>query len=700
MVFNRYAAKRSFALFATLGILLGFGWAANAEEVTIYRDNWGVPYIYAASDPAAAYGLGYCQAEDRLGDLFTNVRTALGSMSEAFGEKWVDQDYGIRMIKLPQRCEEGYAKSSPEVKAIAEAFVAGVNAYVAEHPEKKPEWALELQPWHLSAIGQAMISRWPLGQIQDELNNTQNANDLGSNQWSVAASRSAENCPILLTDPHLTWEGMAVFYEANVVGKELEMRGFFMVGSPFLALGHNGDVGWAATTGGPDTADVYQMKLNPENQLQYEYDGEFRTAQLAFISIPVKDKPPVSRPAGYTHLGPLFSEPDREKGIAFVGSTPYFGEVGITEQFYRMCAAKNTDELREALALNHYMEQNIMFAGRDQNIGYVRTGRVPIRPDGYDWTKAVPGNTSATAYKGIHPVSDLVQIMNPPQGYMQNCNISPGVMIKDSPMVPEKYPSYIYNVSWDDNNTRGARALEMLAADDSITKEEAMAIAMDVYDVNTEGWRKALQQALDSPAGTELDADTQKAAQKLLAWDGQFTKESDTAALVRFWRANVKASIEPRNPTAGEWGTDHAAVIEGLKAAVTHMKSVYGSIDVTWGDTHVVGRDGKFVPVPGAVLRTGSRSRTLFNVGDNNTPDDKGVYTANNGSMSMCLMFFYKDRVESYTCIPWGQNADPASKHNMDQGEQLYANRKFKRVWTTREEIEQHQASKRVLTAS
>jgi hypothetical protein len=36
----------------------------------------------------------------------------------------------------------------------------------------------------------------------------------------------------------------------------------------------------------------------------------------------------------------------------------------------------------------------------------------------------------------------------------------------------------------------------------------------------------------------------------------------------------------------------------------------------------------------------------------------------------------------------------------MDQGEKLYTNRKFKRVWNTREEVEQHKESKRVLNAS
>ena len=55
-------------------------------------------------------------------------------------------------------------------------------------------------------------------------------------------------------------------------------------------------------------------------------------------------------------------------------------------------------------------------------------------------------------------------------------------MMKDSPMQPDKYRDYIYNVSWDLMNTRGQRALDVLSADDRVSKEEAMALAFDVTD--------------------------------------------------------------------------------------------------------------------------------------------------------------------------------------------------------------------------
>ena len=75
-----------------------------------------------------------------------------------------------------------------------------------------------------------------------------------------------------------------------------------------------------------------------------------------------------------------------------------------------------------------FMAQNIMIGTVDGDIYYVRNGRVPIRPKGCDSSKPMPGATGACEWRGIHPFDDLVQITNPPQGYMQNCNVSPNLL--------------------------------------------------------------------------------------------------------------------------------------------------------------------------------------------------------------------------------------------------------------------------------
>jgi acyl-homoserine lactone acylase PvdQ len=105
-----------------------------------------------------------------------------------------------------------------------------------------------------------------------------------------------------------------------------------------------------------------------------------------------------------------------------------------------MMMARNLEEMKKALGHLQLMSQNIMVGTVQGDIYYLRNGRVPIRAKGVDPDKPIPGNTSATEWQGIHPLSDLVQITNPPGGYMHNCNVTPFGMMKESPLVPETHP--------------------------------------------------------------------------------------------------------------------------------------------------------------------------------------------------------------------------------------------------------------------
>ncbi|HOJ34323.1 MAG TPA: penicillin acylase family protein [Candidatus Hydrogenedentes bacterium] len=674
---------------------------STSKEVTVYRDTWGVPHVFADTLAEAAYGVGYAQAEDRLDDIYLNVRIAIGRAAEVLGPDSVIQDMAMRLARNDTLVKKYWETAPPHLKALGDNFVKGVQAYLHDHPEKTSPYALELEGWHCAAVGRAMILRWPIGTAMGDLKNKKEAPPFGSNGWAVAPSRSAEGCAILLTDPHLTWEGLAVFYELRIHTNEADLSGFTIVGSPLIALGHNAHVAWACTTGGPDTSDAYMLKLNPENPMQYEYDGEWRTAQVENITINVKDAPPVQRMIAYTHLGVVFEPPDLEKGIAYAAASPYFEQTGLFEQMYRMNLAKNCDEFYQALGMNQFMEQNVIFADTEGNIQYVRVGATPIRPEGYNWSAPVPGNTSATAWKGIHDIADLVQIKNPAQGYMQNCNVSPEVMMPNSPMTPDKYPSYIYNVHWDTQNMRGKRILELLGTHDSITREQAIAFATDVHDIYAEAWQQALRvvSELDT-SGKTHQPEMANAIQAILDWNGDYTKDSKGALLMRFWRMQCRENgVDCKAIDSGQPPDEKSqgVLIEALAKAIETIKTRYGRLDLTWGDVHRVGRSGRFYPCDGADYGGGVGAwETLFDVGTKEQSDK--TYVANNGSIATQLIFLKKDGVESYTCTPWGQSADPQSPHHVDQAEKLYSSRILKPTWFKKEDLMNNVESKVVLS--
>lgn len=684
--------------------LLVFPASAAPKQATIYRDTWGVPHIYADTFPEAAYALGYAQAEDRLEDIYKNVRTAIGTMAEAFGEEPAEIDYVMRLVRNAEVCEE-YWKTAPDyIREGADNFMRGVQAYVDEHPEKKPAFATELHGWQCAAIGRTMIFQWPLGVLEDEVKRKNEAPAFGSNAYAVAPSRSAEGCPILMTDPHLTWEGMAVFYEARIHAGDTDLCGYFLVGSPLPALGHNAHVAWACTTGGPDTSDVYMVKLNPHNVSQYEYNGKWLTFDARVITVKVKDKPPEVKPALYTIYGPLLEVPDEKKGIAYTGATPYLNETGLFEQMYRMGKARNCEEFYQALAMNELMEQNILFADTDGNIQYVRNGRTPIRPGEYDWSVPVPGGADATRWLGIHDIQDLVQVKNPPQGYFQNCNVSPAVMMRDSPMTPDKYKKYIYNVLWDTDSPRGRRLLELLDADDSVTKEEAMAYTLNVYDLLTKPWQNALRAAVDAVGAERMkDAKLAKAVNDILQWNGEFVKESTVAPIVKFWRTKCDNAIDIAAVADGRPlnFTDQMKMLDLLKETLADMEKKYGSLDVKWGDITLIGRGGKYFPCDGGDFGGGkdkkNQTETVMDVAVHEEPKGSGKYVAFNGSGTLMLSFLHKEGIESYSLVAWGESADPQSPHYVDQSEKLYSPRKFKPTWFKKEDLMKNLESEKVL---
>ena len=177
------------------------------------------------------------------------------------------------------------------------------------------------------------------------------------------------------------------------------------------------------------------------------------------VTIPVRNGPPVQRVFEYTsHNGVLNPVIARKGNKAWVISSPYANKTTrFDEQMYRAVKARTLEEFIAAERLNEMWPTNVMAAESHGNIYYLRAGRIPIRPPGFDWSRAVSGGSSASAWKGIVPVEQLVQIRNPASGYMQNNNVSPDVMFEGSPLTPDRYPADVFSDRPGNTNFRGRR---------------------------------------------------------------------------------------------------------------------------------------------------------------------------------------------------------------------------------------------------
>lgn len=670
---------------------------AQENRATLYRDTWGVPHIYADTLADAAFALGYAQAEDRIEDIFINIRTAAGTMAEVFGPAHAEQDYIMKVLRNAERCAQYWKTAPKHIRQLGDRFIQGVEQYLNEHPERRPAFATDLHGWQCLAVGRAMNLMFPLEDLMGDLRRKAYAPGIGSNAFAVAPSRSAQKCAILMADPHLEWKGMAVFYEARLHAGKHGLCGYWLVGSALPITGHTTHVAWANTLGSPDTSDVYMVKVNPENPLQYQYNGEWRDFEASMIAVEVKGQPAVEKPALYSVHGPVIEEPDPATGKAYCAASPYFESMGALEELYRQCTARSCEEFYRALAMRQIMGRNCVFADRNGNIQYVRAGCTPIRPEGdLNWSAPIPGGSDATRWQGFHDIADLVQIKNPAQGYFQNCNTAPSTMMKHSPMTRDKYTPYIYNLSWEAMTQRGERLRQLLDPDKSVTKEEAMAYTVDVYDVLAEPWKKALRAALKTVgASRESDGEFMETVKAILGWDGQFTRDSVVAPIVRYWRVKCDKAVPVLDIANGKalGKDDQVKLLDLLAAALAEMEARYGSQEVAWGDINLIGRAGKYFPCPGAELGGWSQkamTETVFDVGVREEPEGSGKYVAFAGSSAILLTFLHADGIESYSICNWGQSADPQSPHYVDQAEQLYAERKFKPTWFNKEDLMEH----------
>ena len=102
--------------------------SAADQSTTIYRDEFGIPHIFAPTLEHAAYAAGYAQAEDRLEELLKNYRRASGTMAEVFGADNFDADLRQRVMRHAEISQARYREISPKMRGVIECVSEGHQA--------------------------------------------------------------------------------------------------------------------------------------------------------------------------------------------------------------------------------------------------------------------------------------------------------------------------------------------------------------------------------------------------------------------------------------------------------------------------------------------------------------------------------------------------------------------------------------------
>ncbi len=268
---------------------------------------------------------------------------------------------------------------------------------------------------------------------------------LGSNVWAVDGSRTAGRRPLLANDPHLGLQAPGIWYLAGLEAPGLSVIGGTMPAMPIVVSGHNADLAWGLTNTGPDTQDLFIERLDPADPRRYLTPDGSAPIAMREETIAVRGAQPVHLAVRETRHGPVISDLAADAAaLAGEGRMLALAWTALADDDVTLAAglalatAADGRELERALRPFSSPQQNVTWATRDNRIGLVAPGRIPIRRSG-DGRLPVPGWDGAADWVGTVPFDSLPRTVEPASGRIVNAN---------NRLVGDDYP-YLITADWD-----------------------------------------------------------------------------------------------------------------------------------------------------------------------------------------------------------------------------------------------------------
>lgn len=667
---------------------------ALADSVTIYRDAYGSPHIDGPTDASVVFGFAYCQAEDYFWQLEDSYVMGMGRYAELYGEEGLKVDLINRAFQVPQRSQEDVQTLDPNAKMLVEAFTAGINHYLDTHPEVEPRLIKRFEPWHMLAFGRQVILEMGWGKTGVSRDTVPTAYEeitaaQGSNAWAISPEKTASGNAMLFCNPHQPYYGFGQFYEAHMrSGEGWNFSGATFFGSPLPTIGHNEHLGWSFTVNEPKIGNAWKVTFDdPENPLNYRYDGGYREAEEWTDTIKVKNRRKFeTREVTFrkTHHGPVVKKlNDTEYLAANIGK---FFTAFASRQSLQMLRAKNLDEFLESMSMMELHIFNTVYADRDGNIMYLYNGIIPKRDISFDWSKPVDGSNPKADWQGIHPLSDLPKAINPASHFVQNCNQSPFTVTDVGNPSMKDFPEYMVGEKHDDK--RRAKVSRMLLRDmEDVTFDDWQRLTFDttMYWPLVELPKYERQYKKLQETDPEAAKKVAPYIEHLLDWDFRCTVDSTQATLCLAWYEELYGDMYRSENLQRKYIENPALRLEALVIGANKIKETFGDWKMPYGEVNRIQRHANVadlfkipfddqkpsLPAYGMVGPIGTAFNMYF------TPSIeiplirrmKKHYAVVGASYVSSIEF--GDRIEAGSQLQYGSSGDPDSPHFDDQAEFL-----------------------------
>ncbi len=684
-------------------------WQAQAENVILIRDDFGVPHIYGKTDADAVFGLLYAQCEDDFNRVEQNYIWATGRLAEVEGKAALYSDLRAKLFMTEEEAKANYEKSPAWLQRLCDAFADGINYYLHTHPEVTPKLLTRFEPWMPMYFSEGSIG----GDIERistekvrafyesgiEIPETrelqlkkekERAEPQGSNGIAISGKLTRSGHAMLLINPHTSF-----FFrgEVHVVSEEgLNAYGAVTWGQFFVYQGFNEKTGWMHTSTYTDVMDEFKETLvNMDGELFYQYGEELRPIRKSEVTLRYKDGQGVGErtfPMYRTHHGPITHMVDGQ----WTASAMMWEPVRALEQSYIRTKQTDYAGFRKMMDIRTNSSNNTVYADAGGNIAYFHGNFVPKRDVALDYTRAVDGSDPKTDWNGLHTVEENILLLNPENGWLQNCNSTPYTAAMEFSPKKGDYPNYM---SIDRENFRGIHAIGLLKGRGDHTLDGLIELAHDPYLPAFEKLIPGLVEAYDRmDRGEALNSPIEV----LRHWDYKASKESVAMTLAHFYgtRYAIKGD-RPSGLTDMELmdyfgsGSPMEERIAIFGQVVKRLEADFGTWDLPWGEVNRYQRlNGDIqqpfddaapsIPIGFASGRWGA----LAAYGARYSNHTKKLYGTRGNSFVAVVEF--GERVKAKSILAGGQSGDPNSPHFDDQA-QRYADMRFKEVPYYREDV-------------
>ena len=685
-------------------------WKAEANRVTITRDDWGIAHVHGKTDADAVFGMIYAQAEDDFPRIEANYLTNLGRAAEADGEKAIWQDLRARLYVSDNELKADYARSPAPMQRLMDAWADGLNYFLATHPKVHPRVLTRFEPWMALSFTEGSIGgdieRIGLGELQNFYGGRQTLAFVprdpevnGSNGIAIAPRITADGRALLLINPHTSFYFRS---EQQVTSDEgLNVYGAATWGQFFIYQGFNDHAGWMHTSSGVDNVDEFEESVERKGSgYCYWYGRNCRPLQARLISIRYKTpggQLSIRRfTAWMTHRGPIVRS-DRGRWIAFAMMNKPVE--ALQQSFLRTKASDLGSFMNIAERFKANSSNNTVFADDQGEIAYLHPQFVPRRDNRFDYERPVNGSDPATDWRGLHPLSDLPGVLRPANGWVYNSNNGPWWGAGAYSLKPAAFPKYMDTVG---QTFRGEHGLELLENGRGWTLEKLQAAA---YDSDQPGYRALIPTLLGAydalPASDARRTGLAEPIAVLRGWDYRWSADSVAQTLAMSWTAEIKKLL---NPSPDE-NTDQVArrmardtnaeqKVQTFAAAVAGLSRDFGRWQMPWGELNRFQRispaikppyddAGPSIPVPFANGNYGSLAsfRSSPRAG---TKKWYGDY----GNSFVAVVEFGK-RVRARVVTAGGESGDSKSPHFNDEA-QRYASGDLRTVYFYPDQLKGH----------